>query len=160
MSTVLVGGCNRVDQEKFAPLYRTGKAVQTDIENPAAIRATESERIFKQFRAEIAALEGRTRSNVEDAALQAYIDAAEAYRRFLDIRELETRGNARDGRVLLGEGWAAAAAKFNCTIEPGPSAPEDKNTWYWVNTSAAAGALLAAVKENLTEANRLVDGQP
>jgi hypothetical protein len=159
MVTLSISGCNRVDAQKFEPLHRVGKAVEVDIESPTAIHPTESERLFRLLRTEIAALEGRTRSDGEDAALQAYANAAEAYRRLLDIREIETQGNARDGRVLLGEGWSAVASKFNFAAEPGPSLSEDKNKWYWINTTDAIGALRTALKESLTKAEGLVNGQ-
>jgi hypothetical protein len=158
ISTLLVGGCNRVDQKKFDALYRAGKEIEVDIDNSSAVRVAESEKLLKRFKTEISLLQGRSANKNEAAALSAYDNAAAAYKAFLDMRDMDLRGDAREGRMLLGEGWVAVGSKFNFEVEPAPSKPDDEYKWYWVKVGEAVGALLEATKKNLTEANRLVNG--
>ena len=160
VSAIFSSGCNRVDQKKFDALYRSGKAIEVDLENSSAGRVVASEQLLKAFKTEISSLQGRTGNENEAAALKAYSDAADAYRAFLDVRDLDLRGGSRDGRLLLGDAWAAVAAKFNFAVEAAPWTPADKYKWYWVSVGDASEALLSAAKKNLTEASRLVNGQP
>ena len=148
-----------VDQKKFDALYRSGKAIEVNLENSSAVRAAASGQLLKAFKTEISLLQGRTRNENEAAALKAYSDAADAYKAFLDVRELDFRGGSREGRLLLGDGWVAVASKFNFAIEAAPWAPADKYKFYWVNVGDAIEALLSAAKKNLAEASRLVNGQ-
>jgi len=155
---IVASACNRIDQKKFDGLYRVGKEVEVDIDSSSRVRVSESEKLLKRFKTEISLLQGRTDNKNEMAALDAYENAAAAYKSFLDMRDLDLRGDAVDGRMLLGDGWVAVGSKFNFKVEATPSQAVDKYNWYWVNVSDAVTALLAAVKNNLTKANNLVNG--
>jgi len=158
MLAIVASGCDRVDQKKFDAMYRAGKALEVDIDNSSSVRIPVSEMLLKQFKTEMALLKGRTAGKKEEAALRAYDDAADAYQSFLYIRDMDLRGEAREGRMLLGEGWVARGSKFNFVLETAPSEPTDKYKFYWVNVGAVVTALLAGFEKNMTEANRLVNG--
>ncbi len=156
---VTAAACSRVDQKKFDPLYRVGKEVDVDVESSGSVRLPKSEELLRRFKTEISLLQGRTGNKDEAAALEAYDNAAAAYKSFLDIRDLDLRGEARDGRMLLGDGWVAIGSRFNFKLEPTPSQEGDKYKFYWVNVREVVTALLAALKNNLAKASDLVNGK-
>jgi hypothetical protein len=157
---MVTSGCgDQVDQKKFDALYRAGKAVEVDVGNSGSVRVPASEQLLEQLNTEMSLLEGRTAGEKEAAALRAYGSAGEAYKSFLAIRYLDLQGDAVDGRMLLGDGWVAVGSKFNFAVVPAPTDATDKYKFYFVDVGEAVTALLAAVKKDLGEANRLVNAQ-
>ena len=108
----MASACTRVDQQRFDALYRVAKEVEVDIDASSEVHIAESEKILKRFKTEISLLEGRTKNAKESAALAAYGTAADAYKAFLDMRDLDLQGRALDGRMVLGEGWVEKGTKF------------------------------------------------
>jgi hypothetical protein len=159
VTAVASSGCDRVDQNKFDALYRAGKILEVNIDTTNGVQFEESRKVLTQFKTEISLLQGRTKGKSESAALGAYDDASEAYKAFLTIRELDLRGDTRDGRLLLGDGWIPVFAKFKIASEAATSQPTDEYKFIWVNTGDAITTLLGAAKKDMTEANRLVNGQ-
>jgi len=159
MVAILAAGCDRVDQKKFDAVYRAGKALEVDM-STGLVHISESEKLVKQLKTEISVLDGRTNGNREADAVRAYGDAADAYGHFLDVRSMDMRGDSRDGRLLVGDGWVPVASKYHLAIEAhADNSPAAKYNFYWMDFHEAFAAFSAATKKGLTDGSRLVNGK-
>jgi hypothetical protein len=144
---MFVFACGGVDQQKFDQVFKAGKALQAEVQSSGGALSSQSRDRLKQFDAEIEALHDRTIGRQEADALQAYTEAAEAYRHFLRFRALEPE--AGTGQILLKGPNLEAATRFKLPVDT-------RNGAKWVNRAQAITILLQAAEQHLNDGNRLV----
>jgi hypothetical protein len=144
----LLPSCGGIDKQKFAPLHSAGQALQSEVESNRGLPRPQARDRLKQFDAEIAALRDRTIGRSEADALQAYAEAADAYRDFFRFRTLETQG----GQILLKGPNLEAAARYKLPVD-------NRNGSKWVNSAQAFTILLQAAEQHLNDGNRIVEGR-
>ena len=139
--------CGGVDRQKFDPLYKAGAALQAEVESNRGLPRPQARDRLKQFDTEIAALRDHTIGRREADALQAYAEAADAYREFFRFRGLESEG----GQISLKGPTLEAAAHYKLPID-------SRNGAKSVNSGQAFTILLQAAEQHLNDGNRIVDG--
>jgi hypothetical protein len=144
----LAVSCGGVDKQKFDPVYKAGQALQAEVESNRGLPRPQARERLKQFDAEIAALRDRTIGRREADALQAYADAADAYRDFFRFRSLETEG----GQILLKGPNLEVATRYKLPVD-------SRNGSKWVNSGQAITILLQAAEQHLNDGNRVVEGR-
>jgi hypothetical protein len=145
----LLVSCGGVDQQKFDRVYQAGKALQTEVETNSGLPRPQSRDLLKEFDTEIAALTDRTIGRRESEALQAYADAANAYRYFLRFRVLDLDTNS--SQILLKGPNLEVAARYKLPVD-------SRNGAKWVNRAQAVTILLQAGEQRLNDGNRIVKG--
>lgn len=143
-----VAACG-VDQKKFEAVHRSGKALQVEV-NATGGGGSRSEVLQKEFETEISVLNGRERGNQEEAALQAYKDANDAYRYLLRFRFLDFE--AVDGRVLLMGTNLEVASRYGLPVET-------RGTSQWTDSGNALKVLFATAERKLAEADKIISGR-
>lgn len=156
---VVAAACHRgVDKQKFDAVYRDGKTLAVQLESSNVTQIAESRKLVQQLRTDVSIIENRLDRDPERAAVQAYKDAAEAIECVLNVRSMDLRGETdRDGRLLVGEGWAPKAQKFGVPIEARPRSAGDTIQWYSMETGIAFKTFLDAGNRKLSDAARIVD---
>jgi hypothetical protein len=144
----VVVSCGGVDRKKFDPLYKAGQALQAEVESNRGLPRPQARERLKQFDAEIAAMHDRTIGRGEADALQAYAEAADAYRDFFRFRTAETQG----GQILLKGPNLEASTRYKLPVDT-------RNGSKWVNSGQAITILLQAAEQHLNDGNRIVDGR-
>jgi hypothetical protein len=145
----VVISCGGVDQQKFDRIYKAGKALQTEVESNSGLPRPQSRDLLKEFDAEIAALSDHTIGKRESEALQAYTDAANAYRYFLRFRVLDL--DVDSSQMLLKGPNLEVATRYKLPLD-------SRSGGKWVNRAQAVTILLQAGDQRLSDANRLVKG--
>jgi hypothetical protein len=145
----VVISCGGVDQQKFDRIYKAGKALQTEVESNSGLPRPQSRDLLKEFDAEIAALSDHTIGKRESEALQAYADAANAYRYFLRFRVLDL--DVDSSQILLKGPNLEVATRYKLPLD-------SRSGGKWVNRAQAVTILLQAGDQRLSDANRLVKG--
>lgn len=145
----VVISCGGVDQQKFDRIYKAGKALQTEVESNSGLPRPQSRDLLKEFDAEIAALSDHTIGKRESEALQAYADAANAYRYFLRFRVLDL--DVDSSQMLLKGPNLEVATRYKLPLD-------SRSGGKWVNRAQAVTILLQAGDQRLSDANRLVKG--
>jgi hypothetical protein len=145
----IVMSCGGVDQQKFDKVYKAGKALQAEVESNVGLPRPQSRDLLKEFDAEIAALGDHTIGKRESEALQAYTDAANAYRYFLRFRVLDLDVDA--SQIQLKGPNLEVATRYKLPVD-------SRNGARWVNRAQAVTILLQAAEQRLSDGNRLVKG--
>jgi hypothetical protein len=145
----VVISCGGVDHQKFDRIYKAGKALQTEVGSNSGLPRPQSRDLLKEFDAEIAALSDHTIGKRESEALQAYTDAANAYRYFLRFRVLDL--DVDSSQILLKGPNLEVATRYKLPVD-------SRNGAKWVNRAQAVTILLQAGDQRLSDANRLVKG--
>ena len=145
-----VVACGGVDQKKFDGVYKSGTALQVEVQSSGGVLGSQSRDRLKQFDTEINALRDRTIGTHEADALQAYAEAADAYRFFLRFRAIDPEGDS--GQILLKGPNLEVATRFKLPVET-------RNGSKWVNRAQAITILLQAGEQHLSDGNRIVSGQ-
>ena len=145
-----VVACGGVDQKKFDGVYKAGQALQVEVQSSGGVPGSQSRDRLKQFDTEINALRDRTIGTHEADALQAYAEAADAYRFFFRFRAVDPEGDS--GEILLKGPNIEVATRFKL---PG----DTRNGAKWVNRGQAITILLQAAEQRLSDGNRIVSGQ-
>ena len=145
-----VVACGGVDRKKFDAVSKAGSALQTELQSSSGVPGPQSRDRLKQFDAEINALRDRTIGTHEADALQAYAEAADAYRYFLRFRAIDTEGEGR--QILLKGPNLEVATRYKLPIDT-------RNGAKWVNRGQAITILLQAGEQHLSDGNRIVSGQ-
>jgi hypothetical protein len=145
---VAAAACGGVDKQKFDGVYKAGQALQTEVQSSGGVPRSPSRDRLKEFDTEISALHDRTIGRREADALQAYADAAEAYRTFLRFRALDTEG----GQILLKGPNLDAAVRYKLPTD-------SRNGSKWVNSGQAITILLQAAEQHVNDGNRIVAGR-
>jgi hypothetical protein len=143
-----VVGCGGVDKQKFDAVYKAGKALQQEVESSKGLPASQSRDRLKEFDAAVTALHDKTIGRREADALQAYADAADAYRTFLHFRGIE----AEDGQIVLKGPNLESATRYKLPVDTRGGVKS-------VNSARAFTILLQASEQHLNDGNRLVDGR-
>jgi TolA-binding protein len=146
--SAVAASCGGVDKQKFKAVYTSGQALQTEVESNRGAPSAQTRDRLKQFDGEVAALRDHTIGRREADALEAYAEAADAYRDFLRFRSLETEG----GMIQLKGPNLEAATKYKLPVD-------NRNNGKWVNSAQAFTILLQAAEQHLTDGNRIVDGR-
>jgi hypothetical protein len=141
--------CGGVDQQKFDRVYQAGKALQAEVQSNAGLPRPQSRDLLKEFDAEIAALSDHTIGKRESEALQAYADAANAYRYFLRFRVLDLDTDST--QILLKGPNLEVATRYKLPVDT-------RNGAKWVNRAQAVTILLQAGEQRLNDGNRIVKG--
>ena len=141
--------CGGVDQKKFDGVSKTGKALQVDVQSSGGVGSSSRDRL-KQLDAEINALRDRTIGTHEADALQAYAEAADAYRYFLRFRAIDPEGDR--GQILLKGPNVEVAARYKLPVDT-------RNGSKWVNRAQAITILLQAGEQHLSDGDRIVSGR-
>src|SRR3954467_7441689 len=144
----VAASCGGVDKQKFDAVYKAGQALQTEVQSNRGLPRSQARDRLKEFDTEISALHDRTVGRREADALQAYADAADAYRTFLRFRTLDTEG----GQILLKGPNLEAATRYKLPTD-------SRNGAKWVNSAQAITILLQAAEQHLTDGNRLIEGR-
>jgi len=142
--------CGGVDQQKFDGVFKAGKALQAEVQSSGGALSSRSRDRLKQFDTEIDAVRDRTIGTHEADALQAFADAADAYRSFLRFRALDPEAGTSD--ILLKGPNIEVATRFKLPVDT-------RNGAKWVNRGQAITILLQAAEQHLNDGNRLV-GHP
>ena len=146
---ILVSCGGGVDQQKFDRVYKAGKALQAEVESNTGLPRPQSRDLLKEFDTEIAALGDHTIGKRESEALQAYADAANAYRYFLRFRILDL--DADSSQIQLKGPNLEVATRYKLPVD-------SRNGAKWVNRAQAVTILLQAAEQRLNDGNRLVKG--
>ena len=145
----LAVSCAGVDQQKFDRVVKAGAALQAEVQSNSGPPRPQSRDLLKEFDAEIAALTDHTIGTRESEALQAYADAANAYRYFLRFRVLDLDTDA--SQILLKGPNLEVATRYKLPLDT-------RNGAKWVNRAQAVTILLQAADQRLNDGNRLVKG--
>jgi len=148
VSCALFLSCGGVDKQKFDAVYKAGQALQTEVQSNGGLPRSQARDRLKQFDADISALHDRTVGRREADALQAYADAADAYRTFLHFRTLDIEA----GQILLKGPNLEAAVKYKLPVD-------SRNGSKWVNSGQAITILLQAAEQHVADGNRIVEGR-
>ena len=97
-AAVACAASDRVDQKKFDAIYRAGKALQVEVRTTGGT-GNKARELNQQFKTEVSMLQGRTSGKRDAAALQAFVEASDAYDDFLRFRSLDL--DAPKGLILL-----------------------------------------------------------
>ncbi len=143
--------CGGVDQQKFDAVYKAGKALQAEIESSRGAPTSPARDRLKEFDAAIDALRDHTVGRQESGALQAYAEAADAYRYFLRFRALETEGDSSE--IPLKGPNLEVATRYKLPVATTGGAKS-------VNRAQAITILLQAAEQHLTDGNRSVVAHP
>ena len=141
--------CGGVDQQKFDRVYQAGKALHAEVESNSGLPRPQSRDLLKEFDAEIAALSNRTIGRRESEALQAYTDAANAYRYFFRFRVVDL--DTDSSQILLKGPNLEVATRYKLPVD-------SRNGAKWVNRAQAVTILLQAGEQRLNDGNRIVKG--
>jgi len=144
----VVSACGNVDQKKFDPVYRAGKALEIEV-NATGGASARSNELAKQFQTEVSALSGRARGTRETQALQAYAEAGDAYEFFIRFRSLDF--DSVKGRIWLRGTNLDVASRFKFPVET-------KDGEKFVDSGDAMKILLEVAQRKLTEGNQIVNG--
>ena len=146
---VWVEACGGFDRQKFDAVYQAGQALQQEVQTNRGQPRSQARDRLKQLETEVAALSARTIGKRENDALQAYADAADAYRIFLRFRGLSL--DAENGRIPLKGPDLQAATRYKLPVDRRDGAA-------WVNSAQAITIMLQAGEQHLSDGNRLVTG--
>ena len=147
---VFVAACGGVDKQKFDGVEKAGKALQDEVQSSGGLPRSQSRDRLKRFDTEVLALQDRTIGRREADALQAYADAAEAYRSFLHFRGLAL--DAENGQIPLKGPNLETATRYKLPVETHSGSKS-------VNSARAITILLQASEQRMSDGNRLVDGK-
>jgi RNase P/RNase MRP subunit p29 len=142
--------CGGVDQAKFEGVFKAGKALQAEVQASGGALNSQSRDRLKQFDTEIDALRDRTIGTHEADVLQAFAEAADAYRYFLRFRALDPE--AGTGQILLKGPNIEVATRFKLPVDTRDGAK-------LVNRGQAITILLQAGEQHLSDGNRIL-GRP
>ena len=145
-----LAACAGVDKPKFDAVSKAGTALQLEVQSSGGVPRSESRDRLKQFDAEISALRDHTIGTREADALQAYAEAAEAYRHFLRIRGLAL--DAKDHQIVLKGADIEVAKRYKLPVDT-------HNGSTSVNSAQAMTILLQASEQHLSDGNRIVNGR-
>ena len=146
---VWVEACGGFDRQKFDAVYQAGQALQQEVQANGGQPRSQARDRLKQLETEVAALSDRTIGKRENDALQAYADAADAYRIFLRFRGLSL--DAENGRIPLKGPDLQAATRYKLPVDR-------RDGVAWVNSAQAITIMLQAGEQHLSDGNRLVTG--
>jgi hypothetical protein len=149
--SIWMAGCGGVDQHKFERVYASGKALQAEVQSSGSGPArTEARDRLKEFDAEINALRDHTIGIHESDALQAYAEAADAYRYFLRFRTLDA--DEGGGQIALKGPNVEVATRYKLPVDT-------RNGTKSVSRAQAITILLQAAEQHLADGNRIVGRQ-
>jgi hypothetical protein len=150
VACAFVTACGGVDTQKFDAAFKAGKALQAEVESSRGLPRSQSRDRLKEFDTEVSALHDRTIGRREADALQAYAEAAEAYREFLHFRSLELEGE--NHQIQLKGPNLEVATRYKLPVDT-------RNGSKWVNGAQAITILLQAAEQHLEDGNRIVNGK-
>jgi hypothetical protein len=150
VACAFTAACGGVDKQKFDAAFKAGKALQAEVQSSGGLPRSQSRDRLKQFDAEISALHDRTIGTREADALQAYTEAADAYRHFLRFRALDLEADAH--QIELKGPNLEIANRYKLPVD-------SRNGSKWVNGAQAITILLQAGEQHLEDGNRIVGGQ-
>lgn len=146
-----LAGCGGVDAKKFDAVYQTSQALHQEMQTGAGQARPQSRDLLKQFDTGIEALRGKTIGKSENDALQAYVEAADAYRAFLRFRSLTVL--ADDPRRIVVKGPDLEAAnRYKLPIDSSGGSR-------FVNSAQAITIILQAAEQHLNDGDRLIKGK-
>ena len=143
--------CGGFDPQKFAAVSQAGNALQQEVQTNGGQPRSQARDRLKQLETEVAALSDRTIGKRENDVLQAYADAADAYRIFLRFRGLSLGPEAENGRIPLKGPDLQAATRYKLPVDR-------RDGVAWVNSAQAVTIMLQAGEQHLSDGNRLVTG--
>lgn len=148
---VVGSGCAAgVDKQRFDPVYRAGKALQVEVHSIGSFSIKGGDDLEKQFKTEVAALDGRTKGQKEIDAAAAYKAAAAAFEDYLRFRFLALE--AIDGKILLMGTNIEAAKRY------GPYLEKNTPDSALVDSNLILKTSLDVAESKLEEANQIVNG--
>jgi hypothetical protein len=148
VACALIAACGGVDKQKFDGVSKAGKALQEEVQSSGGLPRSQSRDRLKALDAEVAALQDRTVGTREANALQAYTEAADAYRAFLHFRGLDVD----HGQILLKGTSIEMATRYKLPIDT-------RNGSKSVSSAQALTILLQAAEQHVNDGNRLVNGR-
>jgi hypothetical protein len=145
-----VVACGGVDQKKFDGIYKAGQALQAEVQSSGGAPRSPARDRLKEFDSAINAVRDRTIGTHEADAVQAYADAADAYRYFLRFRGMDPEEGT--GQILLKGPNLEVATRFKLPIDT-------RNGTKSVSQARAITILLQAAEQRLNDGNRIVSGK-
>jgi hypothetical protein len=150
VACAFTAACGGVDKQKFDGAFKAGKALQDEVQASGGLARSQSRDRLKEFDTEISALHDRTIGTREADALQAYTEAADAYRHFLRFRALDLEADKH--QIELKGPNLEVATRYKLPVD-------SRGGSKWVNGPQAITILLQAAEQHLENGNRLVNGR-
>ena len=145
-----VVACGGVDKQKFDGVNKAGQALQAEVESNHGAPSSPARDRLKEFDAAINAVRDRTIGTHEADAVQAYADAADAYRYFLRFRAMDPAEGSAE--IPLKGPNLEVATRFKLPVDT-------RNGAKSVNQGRAITILLQAAEQRLNDGNRIVSGR-